>query len=59
MIDQHKTFVKKLEDINLKELDASQQEHIEDILDFLAKWLQGHIKGADRRIGASQGTLPE
>lgn len=58
-LHQHKTFIKKLEDINLKELDASQQEHIEDILDFLAKWLQGHIKGADRRIGASQGTLPQ
>lgn len=54
---QHMTFVKKLEDIDLQAMDDSQQEHIIEILDFLAKWLQGHIKGADKRIGIAAGTI--
>lgn len=55
-IHQHRTFEKKLDDIDLKKLDDSQQEYILEILDFLTKWLSGHIKGADRRIGVIAGT---
>ncbi len=54
---QHRTFEKKLDDIDLKKLDDSQQEYILEILDFLTKWLSGHIKGADRRIGVIAGTI--
>lgn len=54
---QHLTFIKRLEDIDLEHLDDSQQAHIEEILDFLTKWLTGHIKGADRRIGVIVGTI--
>lgn len=56
-IHQHRTFEKKLDDIDLKKLDDSQQEYILEILDFLTKWLSGHIKGADRRIGLIAGTI--
>ena len=56
-IHQHRTFEKKLDDIDLKKLDDSQQEYILEILDFLTKWLSGHIKGADRRIGVIAGTI--
>ena len=56
-IHQHRTFEKKFDDIDLKKLDDSQQEYILEILDFLTKWLSGHIKGADRRIGVIAGTI--
>ena len=56
-IHQHRTFEKKIDDIDLKKLDDSQQEYILEILDFLTKWLSGHIKGADRRIGVIAGTI--
>ena len=56
-IHQHRTFEKKLDDIDLKKLDDSQQEYILETLDFLTKWLSGHIKGADRRIGVIAGTI--
>ena len=56
-IHQHRTFEKKLDDIDLKKLDDSQQEYILEILDFLTKWLSGHIKGADRRIGVIAVTI--
>jgi len=45
---QHITFVKKLEDIDTQKLDDHQDAYI---LDFLAKWLTGHIQGVDRQIG--------
>lgn len=56
-IHQHRTFEKKFDDVDLKKLDDSQQEYILEILDFLTKWLSGHIKGADRRIGVIAGTI--
>jgi len=48
---QHITFIKKLDEVDLEQVDHGQQEYITEVLDFLAKWLQGHIKGADKRIG--------
>ena len=36
-IHQHRTFEKKLDDIDLKKLDDSQQEYILEILDCLTK----------------------
>ena len=48
---QHMTFIKKLDEVDLEQVDHGQQEYITEVLDFLAKWRQGHIKGADKRIG--------
>ena len=47
----HLTFIAKLDAIDLDKIDENQQAHILEILDFLAKWLTYHIKGADARIG--------
>lgn len=50
-LHQHTQFINKLESYNLKEIDMNQQEGLLEILDFLAVWLQGHIKGMDKKIG--------
>ncbi len=46
----HQTFVDKLEDIDLKEMDDDQQGYLEDLVDFLTSWLVNHILKMDKRI---------
>jgi hemerythrin len=46
----HKLFVAKLDAADLKKVDENQDQYIEELLDFLVKWLGAHIKGADKRI---------
>ncbi|MGB4492725.1 MAG: bacteriohemerythrin [Halanaerobiales bacterium] len=45
---QHKIFVKKIEEIELGELDEDQKNHALDLLDFLANWITNHIMKVDR-----------
>ncbi|MFY9497021.1 MAG: hemerythrin family protein [Halanaerobiales bacterium] len=45
---QHKIFVKKIEEIELDELDEDQKNHALDLLDFLANWITNHIMKIDR-----------
>ena len=47
---QHLRFIQKLSEINLDDIDENQQEYLLKLLDFLAQWLYGHIKGMDCRI---------
>ena len=50
----HNAFIEKLVDINFEELeslDNNQQEYLQDILDFLAKWLVNHILKMDKLFG--------
>ena len=47
---QHLRFIQKLSEIDLDDIDENQQEHLLQILDFLARWLYGHIKVMDCRI---------
>ena len=47
---QHSMFIKRLSEVDFTQVDDKQQEYVIHVLDFLAKWLQGHIKGMDKRI---------
>ena len=47
---QHLRFIQKLSEIDLDDIDGNQQEYLLGILDFLARWLYGHIKVMDCRI---------
>ena len=47
---QHSMFIKRLSEVAFTQVDDKQQEYVIHVLDFLAKWLQGHIKGMDKRI---------
>lgn len=47
---QHDAFVKKLEGIDLVDLDEQQDEVIEDLLHFLTDWLVHHIMEVDKQI---------
>ncbi|EKU70986.1 bacteriohemerythrin [Selenomonas sp. F0473] len=47
---QHLRFIQKLDSLALDDIDENQQEELLKILDFLARWLTGHIKNMDCRI---------
>lgn len=48
----HALFVKKMEGIDLQELDsAEKRKMLEDMILFLTKWLYHHILGSDTLIG--------
>lgn len=39
----HDDFIKKVNDINLKSIDESQNEYILNLLQFVYKWISEHI----------------
>lgn len=47
----HQTFREKLAEIQLDEVDENQQEHLENLIQFLLNWLSVHIMGMDKAIG--------
>lgn len=46
---QHKLFVKKLEEIDLKEFDNDQIESTNQLLNFIANWITDHILKEDQK----------
>lgn len=48
---EHALFIKKLDDIDLKDIDENQDTSIQNILQFLNDWLTEHILGNDKLIG--------
>lgn len=48
---QHKIFVKKLEDIDLRDInDEDEDKFISELLEFLTDWLVNHIVKLDKLI---------
>lgn len=47
---QHDAFVRKLEEIDIQNMDENQQETIEGLLKFLTDWLVSHIMEVDKQI---------
>ena len=48
----HASFIEKINDINLDDLDENQQDYLEDMIAFLLNWLSVHILHMDEQIGA-------
>ena len=52
-LDQHKEihqkFVKKLEEIDVENIDKNQKQFSMELLDFIANWIEEHILGEDQK----------
>jgi hemerythrin len=46
----HDNFIKKLNQIDLNDLDANQEDYILELLDFINDWLVNHILEKDKLI---------
>ena len=46
----HEAFIGKLEEINLDEIEASTDEKLHELLEFLLGWLINHILNTDKKI---------
>ncbi|SFD00287.1 bacteriohemerythrin [Clostridium uliginosum] len=46
----HDGFIKRLEEVNLSEIDQDQDEYLKELLDFVQKWIVEHILGVDKEI---------
>lgn len=47
---QHDAFVKKLDEIDIQNLDEDEEGVISELLTFLTDWLVNHIMGTDKLI---------
>lgn len=45
----HQKFVKKLEDIDVENIDKNQKQFSMELLDFIANWIEEHILGEDQK----------
>lgn len=50
----HDDFVEKINNVNMSKIDEDQGQYILDILEFVVKWIEGHILGQDKKITAAQ-----
>jgi hemerythrin len=46
----HENFIKKLLDVNLRDIDENQDEYIESLLVFVLEWICDHIVKKDKLI---------
>ena len=46
----HEAFVDKIKKIDLWEIDDNQEEYLEELIDYLLKWLSNHILKMDKKI---------
>lgn len=47
---EHDEFVKKINDVNLKDIDVDQKKYLTDLLEFVIDWISSHILGSDKKI---------
>ncbi len=48
---EHKSFIKKVSEIAIDEIDEDQTMAVRKVLDFLCTWLEQHILDTDRKFG--------
>lgn len=48
---QHESFMKKINEINLNEIDSDQDKSLLELLDFIINWISNHILIMDKQIG--------
>ena len=46
----HESFVERLAEIDMEEVDDSQHEYLCELIDFLLGWLKNHILKMDKKI---------
>lgn len=46
----HDTFTRRLEELNLQEIDENQTDYLEELIQFLLAWLTNHILKMDKMI---------
>ena len=51
---EHDYFIKKVSNVNLKEIDKDQDKYILEILDFVVKWILEHILDKDKEYANEQ-----
>jgi hemerythrin len=47
---EHDDFVNKINSLDLKQIDESQQQYLLEILEFIIKWIDEHILQKDKLI---------
>ena len=45
----HDDFIAKINEVDLDNVDESQDEYLLGILDFVVQWIEQHILGTDRQ----------
>lgn len=50
----HEIFVSRLDAMDLNNIDANQQDTLEELLAFLTEWLVNHILRMDKKIGRAR-----
>ncbi|QAT39516.1 bacteriohemerythrin [Clostridium sp. JN-9] len=48
---QHESFIKKINEINLNDIDSNQDKALLELLDFIINWISNHILIMDKQIG--------
>ncbi len=52
--EAHRMFMEYLEEVDLEDVDNNQQGSLENLMDFLVRWLTEHILRMDKRIPAEE-----
>lgn len=46
----HDDFIKKVQETDLNKVDENPDKYLLEVLDFIVKWIDGHILGLDKTI---------